>query len=230
MDEKFSYYYNRVPGANPSRNNLIYTSLISKDKRTFVQWYYNDLTYHKNQNQVVDASLMEEKWTREITYLTQMQDTYPNMVPKILEIDTACRKIYLEVSGPDFWQQALDNNCAYDDILPDWQDQMIEIVKAHRAIGVWKYSMHPSSYFVVNGRLKSINYFFAYHQSEPLVSIKDVESHIYSTRQDEIRKHLASLNIVWDEPQSWETMNTLSWQSFSNMYPLDFIEKIKCIT
>ena len=30
----YSYYYNQVPGELPWRNNLIYTSLISDDKKT----------------------------------------------------------------------------------------------------------------------------------------------------------------------------------------------------
>lgn len=229
MDKKFNYYYNQALGQQPWRNNLIYTSFISEDKKTFLQWYYNDPVYHKNQNQVVDPSLMEEKWLREVNYLTQMRNRYPDLVPTILKIDLEARKLYLEIDGPDFWQRTLDGNCTYDDVLPDWQDQMLEIIRAHRSLGLWKYSMHPSSYFIVDGKLKSINYFFTYHESEPQICIKDVESHIYSARQDEMRKHLVSLGIKWDEPQSWETMNQLGWQSFSNMYPADFIEKAKCI-
>ncbi len=61
---KYEYYYNNVPGKGKCRNNLIYTSLISQDKKTFVQWYYNDGKYHQGQNQVVDPKLMEEKWER----------------------------------------------------------------------------------------------------------------------------------------------------------------------
>jgi hypothetical protein len=94
----------------------------------------------------------------------------------------------------------------YEKVLPDWQEQMLAIIKAHKELGVYKYSMHPSSYFVVDGKLKSINYFFTYRDSEPNISIKDVESHIYSTRQDEMRKHIESLGIVWDEPQPWSVL------------------------
>ena len=65
----YEYYYNNVPGDGPSRNNLIYTSLISTDKKTFVQWYYNDVTYHKNQNQVVDPAKMEENGCVKLTTL-----------------------------------------------------------------------------------------------------------------------------------------------------------------
>jgi hypothetical protein len=226
---KFEYYYNNVPGHGPCRNNLIYTSLISADKKTFVQWYHNDTEYHQGQNQVVDPIKMEEKWMREVNYITQMRNAYPDLVPIIQKIDLDAHKIYLEIDGPDFWEQAGCNHANYDSVLPDWQDQMINIIRAHKSLGFHKYSMHPSSYFVVDGKLKSINYFFTYKDHEPLISIADVESHIYSTRQDEIRKHIEQLGIEWDKPQPWELFDMLCWESFKNNYPAEFIEKAKCI-
>jgi hypothetical protein len=227
---KYEYYYNNVPGQGLCRNNLIYTSLISLDKKVFVQWYYNDTEYHKGKNQVIDPSKMEEKWLREVNYLTQMRNTYPDLVPTIKNIDLKDRKLFLEIDGPDFWEQANCDMANYDLVLPDWQEQMLEIIKTHKKLGWHKYSMHPSSYFIVNGKLKSINYFFTYRDTEPNISIKEVESHIYSTRQDEMRKHLSTLGIEWDKQQPWAVMDQLCWASFSTNYPADFIERVKeCI-
>ena len=225
----YEYYYNNVPGEGLSRNNLIYTSLISNDKKTFVQWYYNDTEYHKGKNQVVDPNKMAEKWEREMHFLHNMAHHNPDMVPEILEVNVPERKIYLRIDGPDFWQQANCDQANYDKVLPDWQDQMIEIIKAHKARGWHKYSMHPSSYFVVDGKLKSINYFFTYHKDEKNISIQDVESHIYETRQDEMRKHIGTLGIKWSEPQSWDTMDKLCWASFGTNYPKDFLKRVLCI-
>ena len=74
----YEYYYNDIPGVGLCRNNLIYTSLISEDKKTFVQWYHNDTVYHQGQNEVIDPAKMEEKWLRELKYLTLMSETYPD--------------------------------------------------------------------------------------------------------------------------------------------------------
>ncbi len=226
---EYEYYYNNVPGHGLCRNNLIYTSLISTDKKTFVQWYHNDTEYHKGQNQVVDPEQMESKWLREVNYLTQMGNAYPDLVPNIKMIDLENKKIYLEIDGPDFWERAGCKIENYNKVLPDWQDQMLEIIRSHKRLGFYKYSMHPSSYFVVDGKLKSINYFFCYKKSDTYFSIKDVESHIYSTRQDEMRKHIRELGIEWDIPQTFETMDKLCWESFRINYPNDFIEKVKCL-
>lgn len=221
---KYEYYWNNVPGIGLCRNNLIYTSLADKDLTKFVQWYYNDGEYHRGQNQVVDPALMEEKFKREVKYLSLMTKEFPNLVPEF-ELDVENKKIFLSIDGKDFWNRAGCLTENYDNVLPDWQDQMLEIIKAHKSLGVHKYSMHPSSYFVVNGKLKSMNYFFTYHEDEPCVSIAEVESHIYSTRQTEMRKHLESLGIEWNTPQPWDVMDKLCWNSFRTNYPTEFIEK-----
>jgi len=222
----YEYYYNNVPGIGQTRNNLIYTSLISCDKKTFVQWYHNDTDYHKGKNQIVDPDKMDEKWNREICYLNLMGTYYPDLVPEF-DINILERKIYLKIDGLDFWNRAKCTTENYDSVVPNWQDQMLEIIKAHKELGWHKYSMHPSSYFVVDGRLKSINYFFTYNNDEPYISIKEVESHIHSDRRAEMRKHLTALNIEWDKPQPWKIMDKLCWESFRNNYPAAFIERVK---
>ena len=224
MATSMKYYYNNVPNHGKCRNNLIYTSLINEDETKFVQWYHNDTDYHKGQNQVVDPYKMREKWDREVHYLAVMKENYPDLIP-FYEVDILERKIYLDIEGPDFWERAGCLTENYDNVLPDWQDQMLEIIKAHKSLGLHKYSMHPSSYFIVDGKLKSINYFFTYREDEPYISITDVESHIYSTRQDEMRKYLKTLGIEWDKPQPWKVMDQLCWNSFRTNYPEDFIEK-----
>ncbi len=225
----YEYYYNNVPGIGLTRNNLIYTSLISDDKKTFVMWFHNDSEYHKGQNEVLDPELMKAKWDREVKYLIEMAWKYEDKVPKILEIDHVNQKIYLQIDGLDFWNRAGCLTENYDNVLPDWQEQMLSILRAHKSLGLYKYSMHPSSYFLVNGKLKSINYFFCYHESEGPISIKDHTSHIHSNRQAEMRKHTDSLGISWTKPQSLALLQDLCWESFRTNYPNEFIEKAKCI-
>jgi hypothetical protein len=224
---EYEYYYNNVPGHGLCRNNLIYTSLISRDKKTFVQWYYNDTGYHKGQNQVVDPKLMEQKWLREVNYITQMRNRYPDLVPTIKNIDLDNRKLYLEIDGPDFWEQAGCDSNNFNKVLPDWQEQMIDIIQAHHSLGLYKYSMHPSSYFVVDGKLKSINYFFTYNKTEGPISIADHISHIYTTRQAEMKKYTDKKGISWTDPQSLSLLEELCWESFRTNYPAEFIEQVK---
>ena len=220
------YYYNNVPGKGLCRNNLIYTSLINEEQTQFVQWYHNDTDYHKGKNQILNPYLMKQKWEREIQYLHLMGTHYPQHVPEY-NIDILERKIYLKVQGPDFWEQAgcLQEN--YDSVLPDWKEQMLEIIQAHKDLGLYKYSMHPSSYFVVDGKLKSINYFFVYRDGESEITVKDHLSHISEDRQKELYPKMEALGIDVDEPKDFKTLQMLCFESFSNNYPRDFIDAAK---
>lgn len=221
----YDYYYNTLSNGEQWRNNLIYTSLISQDKKTFVQWYKNDSEYHKGKNQVVDQELMDEKFQRELHFLSNMSWHNPDMVPKILEVNIPERKIYLEIDGVDFWQRHLDGTA----VPEDWQEQMLTIIQAHHDRGWYKYSMHPSSYFVVDGKLKSINYFFTYSNNEGPISIADHQSHLSDTRKEILRKQASASGLTWDEKYPLDVLEQLCWESFRSNYPEDFIEKAKCI-
>jgi hypothetical protein len=224
----FSYYYNWTPEWGYTRNNLIYTSFISDDKKTFVQWYYNDTDYHKGKNEVVDPELMEMKWHREVKFLTMMRDHYPDLVPNILDIDYNKRMIFLEVDGPDFWQNQTDIGTGnFDDVLPDWQEQMLRIIRAHKELGIYKFSMHPSSYFIVNGKMKSINYFFCYTKDDGARTVREHLSHISENRRITLFKQMEAMGIKLDIPISLQQMQILAFESFRTNFPSDFIEKAK---
>jgi hypothetical protein len=227
METKFEYYYNDVPGKGKCRNNLIYTSLISNDNKTFCQWYHNDTEYHQGQNQVVDSSLMEEKWLREVNYITQMRNRFPDLVPKIIDIDLAHKKLYFEINGPDFWQLAGPIEQDYDSVLPSWRGQMLDIFKAHKELGIYKYSLHPSSYFVVDGKLKSINYFFCYKDHEPMITLRSVMSHISEDRQADLFPKMAAMGIDVDAPTPFKDIQLLAFESFKTNFPMGVMDQAK---
>jgi hypothetical protein len=229
MNTEFDYYYNNVPDKGLCRNNLIYTSLINKSKTLFCQHYVNDTEYHKGQNQVVDPSLMEEKWMREVNHITQMRNKFPDMIPNITQIDMYSKKLYMEVQGVDFWQQTLDNNCTYDNILPNWREQMLDIFRAHKSLGIYKYSLHPSSYFVVDGKLKSINYFFCYRDIDPMISLRSVMSHISEDRQADLFPKMSAMGLDVDMPTPHKQIQMLAFESFKTNFPDDVMEEAKAI-
>jgi len=227
---KFNYYYNNVPNKGLCRNNLIYTSLISEDCKTFCQWYYNDEGYHGGHNQVVDPMLMQEKFDREVYGLMQMDENgYSEHIPEF-DIDTKERKIYLDIEGYDIWEQAGCTGEDYSQVLPDWDEQMLEIFAAHKSIGMYKYSLHPSSYFVVNGKLKSINYFFTYFDEiDSPISLRSVMSHISEDRQADLLPKMSSMGIDVDKPTPHKEIQLLAFESFKTNFTADVMEKAKLI-
>jgi hypothetical protein len=225
-ETNMNYYYNQMKGESPWRNNLIYTSLINDEKTVFTQWFHNDSEYHMGQNEVIDQSLMDEKWGREVEYLSVMKREYPHLVPEIIDINHKERKLYLKIDGPDLWQRSLDlDECSFDKILPDWEEQMLNIMQAHKDLGLYKYSLHPNSYFVVDGKLKSINYFFTYPEHEETVRIKDFISHISHNRRKQLIEYSEKRGIQWDHPTSLLDIQLLAFDSFRSNYPSSFIDK-----
>lgn len=221
----FEYYYNNTPTHGKVRNNLVYTSLISSDKKTFCQWYHNDTQYHMGMNEIVDAELMEEKWHREIKFLCIMRDNYPQHVPEILDIDYNNKKIYLKIDGVDFWQRHYDGNCSYYQVLPDWQEQHLEIYRSHASLGIFKISLHPSSYFIVDGKLKSINYFFCHQADESAPNLQNFRSHISAERQQKLEPIMKKMGIDWNSPVQWKQLQIIALESFKSNYPHDFIDE-----
>lgn len=224
---KFDYYWNDIPGTGLCRNNLIYTSLVSEDKKTFCQWFYNDGEYHKGKNEVVDPALMQEKWNREIKYITLVAEKFPEIVPEIQDIDHVNRKLYLKIDGVDFWQRSEYDVEKYDKVLPNWKEQKLNIIRKHKSLDLFKYSMHPSSYFIVDGQLKSFNYFFVYAKEEGPISLNAHKSHIYSDRQKLMQQYVESLGISWNDPEPLDVLQRLCFDSFRTNYPADFIDQAK---
>ena len=229
MNTDFEYYYNFVPGKGMCRNNLIYTSLISPDGLTFCQWYYNDEGYHGGHNQVVDPNLMQEKFDREVEYLLLMQKHYPQHVPEIKDINLEERKIYLGVQRADLWEESGPSAQEYERVLKDWDTQMLEIIQAHKDLGLYKYSMHPSSYWVVDGKLKSMNYFFTYDDNDDDISLRSVMSHISEDRQADLIPKMEAAGIDVDAPTEHQKIQLLAFDSFKTNFPDEVMEKAKAI-
>jgi len=221
--DNFKYYYNNVPGKGLCRNNLIYTSLINEDATEFCMWFHNDSEYHKGHNEVVDPKLMEMKYIREKDFLLTLDVDYKNLIPRLTKIDSDEQKIYFEIQGVDFWEQS--HGKTYEDVLPDWQEQMLYIMETHKKLGIYKYSLHPSSYFIIDGKLKNVNYFFAYNQTESVITVKEQMSHISKERQASLLPKMKELDIQENKTYSFDKLQVLCLESFRNVYSESFINK-----
>lgn len=229
MNTDFEYYYNNVPNKGLCRNNLIYTSLISKDRKTFCQWYYNDQGYHGGKNEVVDSNLMESKWNREVEFVTHVNKNFPEHVPIILDIDHANRKIFLEIDGPDMWELAGCQGKDYSHVLPDWEEQMLDIIASYQSLGIYKMSMHPSSYFIVDGKMKAINYFFCYTDRDKEITISSLLSHISKDRQNTLQPIMDSLQMTRSDPTPFWKIQMLTFETFKTNFTDSVMDKAKLI-
>jgi hypothetical protein len=150
---------------------------------------------------------------------------YPQHVPTIDTVDHINKKIYFDIDGTDFWEHSQCSQKNYDSVLPNWREQMLDIIQAHASLGIYKYSMHPSSYFVVDGKLKSINYFFSYDSSDEKISLTDVMSHISINRRNDLLPKMANLGIEINKPATFFDIQMLAFESFKTDFPADVMDK-----
>ena len=186
-------------------------------------WFHNDSEYHKGHNEVVDPALMELKFHREKEFMIWMNLEHKDITPEITRLDLDEHKIYFAIQGADFWEQS--HGKKYEDVLPNWQEQMLHIFETHKKLGIHKYSLHPSSYFVINGTLRNINYFFAYRKDEPAITVEEHLSHISKERQKELLPKMKQLGIDSNKTYPFDTLQVLCLESFRNVYPDSFIDR-----
>ena len=111
--------------------------------------------------------------------------------------------------------------------IRDRDTQMLEIIQAHKNLGLYKYSMHPSSYFIVDDKLKSINYFFTYDRTDSRISVKEVLSHISLDRQADLMPKLKQAGIDINTPASFKDLQCLAFDSFKTNFTTEVMEKAK---
>lgn len=215
------YYYNTVPGIGKCRNNLVYTSFV--DNNQFVCNYTVDQKYHNNE--CLDKLQLDEKYSRDKKFTMLFAKYFPQHLPKI--IDCNDNKIVFEYVDVDFWQQANCNADNFSKVLPDWQEQMLEILAAYRSCNIWKYSLHPSSYFVIDGKLRSINHFFCYSGDEELITISDIMNIISKDRKQKLLNFCTAKNINVNDKLPFSVYGQIALESFRSNYPDDFIDKAK---
>jgi hypothetical protein len=105
---------------------------------------------------------------------------------------------------------------------------MLNIFRIHRDIGLYKYSLHPSSYFIIEGQLKNINYFFSYLEDhDASITIRSVLSHISTERQKTLFEKISQLGLEIDQPTDHSTLQILAFESFKNNFRNDIMEQAK---
>ena len=109
--------------------------------------------------------------------------------------------------------------------MPRWQEEMLYMLETHKKLGIYKYSLHPSSYWVIDGELRNVNYFFAYNEDEAPITVQEHLSHISKERQKELMPKMKKMRIKATKSYSFHKLQILCLESFRNVYPDSFIDK-----
>jgi hypothetical protein len=216
----FEYYYNNVPDKGLCRNNLVYTSLIDRKNNFFKIRYKTDQLYHNGE--CLSQHVLDKKWKKELVF-----SVYNNTCLEIESIDIQKQEIVFYIEGDDFWQQANCNVENYSKVVPDWEEQMLDILQSIRSQGFWKFSLHPSSYFIIEGKLRTINHFFCYQDNEPNIPTTEVLDHISEDRKNKLFNYYKENNIDIHTKLPYTEYAKICLESFRANYTDSFIDKAK---
>lgn len=223
--DNWNYYYNTSNGEQ-HRANLVYTALVSPDKKTFCMKFIRDKNYHyiEEENKNWTEELLKERFDREIKFYNLAKN---NNIPTldIIDINYKEREIYIKWPGNDFYTMSLTTS--YEKILPNWKDQIIERYKEMWSIGVVKLSQHPNSWALFNdGILRPWNWFFTFERSEGLKSLSEFRVQISKDRQEKAMPLLKKYNLTVDKKYNLWFLQDLFFESFRFNYPDDLTDQL----
>jgi predicted component of viral defense system (DUF524 family) len=214
----WNYYYN-LEGQENVRANLVYTPYVSPDNTTFCMSFNRDRGYHKNENENVQwtEELLTERFLKEIKFHSQASETIPTL--RIKDINHSNRKIFLEWHGDDFFMQGLKAD-GYNKVLPNWQEQWLDLIKKMRAADIFKISLHPNSWIAHQDTLIPFNWFFCYQENDEAVTLQSLLIQISSGRQEK----LGSLDLL--ELRTPRQLQQIAFNSFRHNYPTELIDNV----
>jgi hypothetical protein len=137
--------------------NMLYTPIVNQEK-TIMCMIWDESNPYQSENKRLTAELVNFFFQREVKHLTIMQKFA--WCPRILEIDTPNRKIFIE------WNKETINNIVLtpgqnlDTQCPDWREQIFNILKDIITEGYYKVALYPHCFFIgSDGLIKTFDFY-----------------------------------------------------------------------
>ena len=212
-------YYNQN-NDGPIRANLVYTPYT--EDNTFIMSFNRDPEYHfdKDANALFTEEVLVDRFDRELRFHEKVKDVLPTL--EIVDVDYIKREIYLEWPSDDFYM--LGRKSSYDEVLPDWKQQWLHIIRTLRRVNVSKFSLHPNIFVVSNQRLVPFNWFFCFERNE-LTSLESVVKQISSDRLDKVTPLLNKHSISLTDVRPAKDFELLGLECFTSSYGSELITK-----
>lgn len=221
--DNWNYYYN-IQGNENIRANLVYTPLVSPDRKQFCMWFYRDDAYHfdKHINSMWNEDLLENRFRKELKYQKIAQRYVPTL--EILDVDESSRKIIIEWPNDDFYMSCLTKTP--DQVFPGWKYQMQCVLKKLWSNNVVKLSLHPNSWVIKDDLLVPFNWFFSYDKETDTDNLQDLIIQISDNRLEKVYEIFASLGFHPEKNYKVTDLQRLALHSFKSNYDPEFIDQL----
>ncbi len=153
----WNYYYKRTAEHVTASSNMLYTALMNPNKDILCKHYCINEDYQGPQSGMTQE-IVDFFFEREVRFLEELQ--HLSCTPKLLEIDRANNKVFIEWNTETLSQIIFDPNRSIDKEIPSWKDQLYSVVKEFKDNGYYKLALYPHCFFInKDGILKIIDYY-----------------------------------------------------------------------
>lgn len=170
----WEYYYKLTHQRIPVESNLLYTPTMSPDGSMMCMHYCMDRTYRTNTPAELSEELIDWFFNREVKFLKEL--SHCDYTPTVYEVDMTNRKIIIEWNKETLSQIVFNPARDLDQELPDWREQIGQMLKDTKRQEYYKMSLYPHCFFISKeGKLKTIDYYCVVPFSERFIERKIIE-------------------------------------------------------
>lgn len=191
------HYYKIDPEYN-SRvgNNMLYTPYIDGEKMCM---HYDSKSEYQKYTQRPDFTdtLLTFFFHREVENLKVFKNY--KWAPQVYDVNIDSKKILIEFPGETLNDIFYTEGRDIDKELPDWKEQLSDIIKDIHDRGYYKMSLYPHCFFISKeGVLKTIDFYACVSHEERYLPITTLNGMMGTDSQGRFKEAMVGSNVDFD--------------------------------
>lgn len=154
----WSYLYKLdYTNGHPVETNMLYTPLISPDRKILCMWY-DETNEYQRYNKTLTKELTNFFFDLELKNLKHFQKY--DWAPRIIQEDIPNKKIFVEFNNETINYAVVSPNRDLNSECPNWKEQIFNILKDINNDGYYKMALYPHCFFISEeGKVKTIDFY-----------------------------------------------------------------------
>lgn len=162
----WQHYYSVDNQGTPWPTGALYEPLVNPDGNILCMRFDPNNSFR---NEPVSIELAEDCFRREVKYLKKFSQY--NWCAKLIDVDTSTKEVYIEWNK-DCCEKIIESGTNLNSIIPDWKQQLKQIISDIKHNHVYKITMYPCYHFVKDNCLKAFGFYTTCDYNEQPIDIE----------------------------------------------------------
>lgn len=169
----WEYFYKvDYRGGHKVTTNMLYTPSVNLD-RTLMCMLWDETHPYQEENTRLTKELVDFFFERELVHLNKFQKF--DWAARLIEVDHDNRKIFIEFTGETFNDILSNPDRSLDLECPTWKEQIFKILQDIVSAGYYKMALYPHCFFLVNGQVKTFDFYSCISKEERYIKKSIIE-------------------------------------------------------